>query len=125
MQLLTLPVAIIAEKAVSGGKRKRTVLSIEAKLEICKRLKKGATATALSKEFEVGKSTISDIKKNEEKLTSFASKMDSTAELLKRKTMKMASDSLLDDALFLWFAQKRSQGIPISGPILMEQGSAI
>ena len=69
----------MAEKAVSGGKRKRTVLSIETKLEICKRLKKGATATALSKEFEVGKSTISDIKKNEEKLISFASKMDSTA----------------------------------------------
>ena len=88
-------------------------------LKLCKRLKKGAAATALSKEFEVGKSAISDIKKNEEKLTSFASKMDSTAGSLKRKTKKMASDSLLVDALFLWFAQKRSQGIPISGPILM------
>ena len=33
--------------------------------------------------------------------------------------MKKAKDSKLDDALYLWFAQKRSQGIPISGPILM------
>ena len=56
-------VTIMAEKAVSGGKR-RTVLSIEIKIEICKRLKKGATAISLSKEFEGGKSTISDIKKN-------------------------------------------------------------
>ena len=52
-------------------------------------------------------------------MTSFASKMNSTSGSLKRKTMKMASDSVLDDALYLWFAQKRSQGIPISGPILM------
>ena len=45
--------------------------------------------------------------------------MDSVEGSLKRKTMKMASDSKLDDAMYLWFAQKRSQGVPISGPILM------
>ena len=95
------------------------VLSIEQKLEICRRLRSGASVTALSKEMDVGKSTICDIKRNEEKLTSFAAKMDSTEGSLKRKTMKLASDTKLDDALYLWFAQKRSQGVPISGPILM------
>ncbi len=105
--------------AEKSGKRKRTVLSIEKKLQICKKLRNGATATDLSKEFEVGKSTITDIRKSEDKLRSFASKMDSTSGSLKRKTMKMASDSVLDDALYLWFAQKRSQGIPITGPILI------
>ena len=109
----------MAEKPTSGVKRKRTVLSIETKLEICKRLKKGATVTAVSGEFDLGKSTISDIKRNEGKLTSYAAEMDSTAGSLSRKTMKKAKDSKLDDALYLWFAQKRSQGIPISGPILM------
>ena len=33
--------------------------------------------------------------------------------------MKLASDGRLDDALYLWFAQKRSQGIPVSDPIIM------
>ncbi len=47
--------------AEKSGKRKRTVLSIEKKLQICKKLRNGATATDLSKEFEVGKSTIADI----------------------------------------------------------------
>ena len=98
--------------------RKRKVLSIEQKLEICRRLRSGASVTALSKEMDVGKSTICDMKRNEEKLTSFAAKMDSTEGSLKRKTMKLASDTKLDDALYLWFAQKRSQGVPISGPIL-------
>ena len=45
------------------------------------------------------------MKKNKENLATFA-------ESIKRKTMKMASNSVLDDALYLWFAQKRSQGNP-------------
>ena len=101
------------------NKRKRKVLSIEQKLEICRRLRGGASITALSKELDIGKSTICDIRRNEEKLTSFAIKMDCTEGSLKRKTMKLASDIKLDDALYLWFAQKRSQSVPISGPILI------
>ena len=107
------------------NKRKRQVLSIEQKLEICRRLRGGASITALSKELEIGKSTIYDIKRNEEKLNSFATKMDCTEGSLKRKTMKLASDTKLDDALYLWFAQKRSQGVPISGPILIAKAIAL
>ena len=102
-----------------SSKRKRKVLSVEQKLEICRRLRGGTSITALSKELELGKSTICDIKRNEGRLTRFAAKMDSTEGSMKRKTMKMASDTRLDDAVFLWFAQKRSQGVPVSGPILM------
>ena len=65
------------------GKRKRKVLSIEQKLDICRRLRSGASITALSKEMDIGKSTICDIKRSEEKLTSFAAKMDSTEGSLK------------------------------------------
>ena len=102
------------------SKRKQKVLSIEQKLEIrtCRRLRGGASITVLSKELDIGKSTICDIKRNEDKLISFAPKMYSTEGSLKRKTIKLASDTKLDDALYLWFAQKRSQGVPISGPIL-------
>ena len=45
--------------------------------------------------------------------------MESTDGSLKRKTMKLATNVMLDEASYIWFAQKRSQGIPISGPILM------
>ena len=31
---------------------------------------------------------------------------------------KESSNKMLDEALYIWFAQKRSQGVPISGPIL-------
>ena len=35
-----------------------------------------------------------------------------------RKTMKDSQNKQLDTALYLWFAQKRSKGTRISGPIL-------
>lgn len=47
-----------------SGKRKRVVLSLGDKVKILKRLKNGEAGTKLAVEFGVGKSTISDIKKN-------------------------------------------------------------
>ena len=41
-------------------KRKRTVLSVEDKLKICKKLKAGTTPTLLAREYNLGKSTITD-----------------------------------------------------------------
>ena len=106
-------------KQAVRSKRKRKVFTVEGKLEICRRLKNGATITQLAKEFGIGKSAVCDIKRHSDKLFSFAATMDSTEGSSKRKTMKLASDARLDDALYLWFAQKRSQGIPVSGPIIM------
>ena len=60
------------------SKRKRKVVSIEQKVEICQRLRSGASITVLLKEMDIGKSMICDIKRSEDKLTSFAAKMDHT-----------------------------------------------
>lgn len=38
-----------------------------------------------------------------------------------RKTMKMADDAQLDSALYMWFIQRRSEGVPLSGPMVMEK----
>ena len=35
--------------------------------------------------------------------------------------MRMADDEKLDEAVYLWFVQKRSQDFPVSGPILCEK----
>ena len=39
----------------------------------------------------------------------------------KAKVMKVGEDSLHDSAAYLRFKQKRSEGTPISGPILCEK----
>jgi hypothetical protein len=38
-----------------------------------------------------------------------------------RKTMKLAENTKLDDAVYKWFLQKWSTGEPISGPLLCEK----
>ena len=93
--------------------------SIDQKLQICKRLKKGASITSLSKELGLGKSTICDIKRNEDKSVTFGEKLNSAEASKTRKAMKAAKDKKLDEAVAMWFMQKRSEGVPISGPILM------
>lgn len=38
-----------------------------------------------------------------------------------RKKMRMSDDDALDKAVYLWFIQERSKGIPVSGPLIMEK----
>ena len=65
-------------KQAGGSKRKRKVFIIKEKLEICRRLKNGATITQLVKEFGIGKSKVCDIKRHSDKPFSFAATMYST-----------------------------------------------
>lgn len=103
-------------------KRKRNVLTFEKKLEIIEHLKKGATAVALSVQFDVPRTTINDIKKNADEIIKYTSQMESfDGRPKKRKTMKRAANEALDTALYLWFVQKRSEGIPLSGPFIAEK----
>ncbi len=37
--------------------------------------------------------------------------------------MRLAEDEKLDEALYLWFLQKRAQDMPVSGPMLCEKAS--
>ena len=37
------------------------------------------------------------------------------------KVMKVSDDQRLDQAVFLWFRQKRSEGVQISGPLSCEK----
>ena len=107
---------------MATAKRKRVVLTLEIKLEILNRLSKGVSQAQLAKEYGIGKTTVFDLKKNEDKIKAFAVSMDNLSVCKKqRKTMRMADDDKLDEALFLWFVQKRSQGMPISGPLLCEK----
>ena len=99
---------------VNNKKRKRKVMSIEKKLEICCRHKMGQLYTSLSKEYNLGKSTIHDIVQSEDRLIEYALEIQN-ASGLKRSIIKYEE---LDKTLHLWFLQKRSMGSPVSGPIL-------
>ena len=106
---------------MSDRKRKRVVLSINSKLEVLDSVAKGVGYSELCDKFGIGKSTITTLKKNEGKIREFASTLESKSISGDRKVMRLANDEELDKALYLWFIQKRSIGMPMSGPILCEK----
>ena len=76
-------------------KRKR-VVPLESKIAVLERLKSGASHAKIAKEFVVGTSTVSDIKK-EASVRAFASSMENMAMNKKeRKVMHLADDHELD-----------------------------
>ncbi|KAJ8963901.1 hypothetical protein NQ314_005292 [Rhamnusium bicolor] len=42
-------------------------------------------------------------------------------DVIRRKTMKLSKHDELDQVVFYWFAQQRSQGIPVSGSIIQQE----
>ena len=107
--------------ALSSGvqKRKRKVLSIDTKLES---LSKGVSRAKLAEQYGVA---ISDIKRSEQKVKEYASTLDSQGVSTSRKVMQLAKEDKLEEALYLWFIQKRSQGTAIIGPLLAEKASEL
>ena len=100
--------------------RKHNTLSVYNKLEVLKRLDNGETAKMLAEEFKVGTSTISDWKKNRNKLEEFA-KSSSEEAIKNRKTTKTSKLDDLDKAVYIWFCQERLRGSPITGPMVQEK----
>ena len=100
----------------------KTVLTIEKKIAILDRLKT-ESATQLAREYNLGNSTLTDMKNKEDKLREFAATLESQSYVGKRKVMRLAKDQELDEALYMWFVQKRAEGMPISGPMLCEKAS--
>lgn len=102
-------------------KRKRTVVTLETKVEIIRRLEKNESQSELARQYNLGKSTISEIYKQKEKILEFVSKLDSLDGSKQRKTMKNARHPQLDEALYMWFIQRRLKKDPVSGTYLHEK----
>ena len=104
--------------SVAAKNRKRVVLSIEDKLKVIELIDKSVSYSIISEKFGIGRSTVSDIKKNKEKILSFKREMVDMGMKKRPKTMKLGEDRELDQALYLWFKQKRMSGVPVTGPLL-------
>ena len=52
----------------AAEKRKRVQLTIENKLKVCKMVKKNVPKSVIMSQFSIGKSTLNDILRSEEKL---------------------------------------------------------
>ncbi|KAJ8946714.1 hypothetical protein NQ318_006972 [Aromia moschata] len=98
------------------SKRKHITLSIKQKSDILERLNRGECGKVLSKEYGVGTSTISDIKKNKDKIKRFIGQCDSGPG--SRKTLRKAEYTEMETRLYACFCTQRSRHVPISYEIL-------
>ena len=105
--------------STSGRKPKRLhkTLTINEKIEILDQIGK-KSYTVLCEEYGVGKSMITDIKKREPKIRTYKRKMMEMGVGWSAKVMKLGKDEEFEAALFVWFKQKREEGVPITGPIV-------
>ncbi|GBN60586.1 Jerky -like [Araneus ventricosus] len=90
-------------------------------LETIKGINNGESLKKIALEFEVCETTVGDWRRNKAQIEAFCSKMDSSKTFEERSTLKKAKTEKLDEAVYLWFEQQRTQGIPISGNILKEK----
>ena len=112
-----------ASTCAAKPKQKRAVVSIEDQVAIIKQIE-SSSANVIAKRYGVGKNTVSDIKKNRNKILRFQQEMRDMGMSKKAKLMKVGDDEQHDKAVYLWFKQKRMEGVPISGPILCEKLSS-
>lgn len=98
-----------------GEKRKRVVLTLKEKIDICTRLERGESRKALMQEYNVGMSTLYDIKAHKAQLLRFFASSDSRQALEQRRTLHTPKLEHLDRVLYEWFLVKRAEGIPVSG----------
>ena len=102
------------------AKRKRVVLTLKDKIKIYEQYGKAASADQLASEYNIGKYSVYDIVRQKDRFKKYDGVLDKGLSK-SRKTMKTAVNLGLDKALNLWFSQKRSQGLSISGPLLCEK----
>uniref|UniRef100_UPI00358F3C65 tigger transposable element derived 5-like n=1 Tax=Myxine glutinosa TaxID=7769 RepID=UPI00358F3C65 len=99
--------------------RKRKSFSVKDKLHALDAIKT-KSQTQVARDPGIPESTLRGWKSQEEKLRVSLCKVEEEAGL-KAKHLKTAKDGSLDDSLYEWFVQARSEGLPISGPILKAQ----
>ena len=95
----------MAERTIS--KRKRVVLSIDSKRAKMGKIKDGVPGIKLAEQYEVGRSTITDLKRNEDKIREFAAGIENQCIGKVRKVMRLGKDEQLEEALYMWLVQKK------------------
>lgn len=86
-------------------KRKHESLSLAKKVEILRKLDSGQKKVRLAREYNIGRATIYDIKKNRNKIENFVNNTGLDAS--SRHTLKHCEYLLMEDVLYSWFLEER------------------
>lgn len=109
----------------SEAKRPHKSLTILQKVDMLKKLDEGTPPRCLANDFGISCRTVYDIRKNKEKILNFYTSSDTDKGIANRKSVRPAKNADLDAILFEWFKQRRSENIPITGPLLREKAKEL
>ncbi|KAG7169638.1 Jerky protein-like 8 [Homarus americanus] len=101
--------------ASHGVKCKHHTLTIQDKVELLKKLDSGVSVRSICDLYNIGASTVYDIKKQKGKLLQFFADSESKKKISKRKALKDGGHSQLDKVLIKWFKFRISEGVELSG----------
>ena len=104
-----------ASSSISIEKKKRTRLSVAEKLQLLKKYEAGVSVKSLCEEYGVKKQTVSDIKKDKERLKQWSA----TSNNLGRTSMKGSKQADLDTAVYKWYVQQRAVDVMVRGVDIM------
>ena len=101
-------------------KRKHKTLTLKDKLDILDKLEKGFSGKALAQEYGVGNATISDFKRQKDKIREFARKhlpsnITEKSGGVVARTMKTSKYAKLDEAVYKWWSQMTASGLSVRG----------
>ena len=105
---------IYSTMACPPAKRKRVVLTIDDKLKIIALLEKGTPHCTVASQYGIGKSTVSDIGKQRDKIRKF--KVQTLEMGMKRSTkvIRLGRHEELEEALHKWLRQEQAIGAKVS-----------
>jgi hypothetical protein len=86
---------------------------------------KKASVKRLCEEYSVGSSTVYDLKKQKSELLKFYADSDTPKAMSSRKTLHTSRVNDVNTVLFEWFRQRRSEGVPVSGLLLIQQAKKV
>ena len=106
---------------MQNAARSRKDLSLSDKIKVLEASTNGMSQIAIAQKFGVSASQVSRIISNRETvLSAWASNGN-----LSRKRMRGVNEKDVDEALLLWFQQKRANNAPISGLVLKEKAKIL
>lgn len=113
------------KESKSAGK-KRVSLTIEKKIEIIQRHEKGESQKSLAVQYNVGRTTISDILKRKLKFFKFvAMNADKSENLKRRRTLRRTVHKELEEKLLEWYNEVRDSGVYVSGPMIANRAQEL
>ena len=100
------------------SEKKRVCLTLGQKRDVICRLAENKAVPEVAAEFGISRRQVYDIRKHKGKWIRTSTSHEEDCIAQGRKKQRKPTNSLVDEAVYKWFVDQWSHGVPISRPIL-------